>query len=98
MTFVRTPATPRKPFGSALSSLGPPFPPFGLPANQGSFHSYLVSCAVGLIEKGCFAAYHAPSLQPLQIIRIFVIACSPPWDSGTIWSTEARSWPRPYRL
>src|SRR5665647_1150642 len=43
MTFVRTPATPRKPFGSALSSLGPPFPPFGLPANQGSFHFYLGS-------------------------------------------------------
>lgn len=43
MTFVRTPATPRKPFGSALSSLGPPFPPFGLPANQESFHSYLGS-------------------------------------------------------
>src|ERR1035441_6643300 len=43
MTFVRTPATPRKPFGSAPSSLGPPFPPFGLPVNQGSFHSYLGS-------------------------------------------------------
>src|ERR1019366_10284687 len=43
MTFVRTPATPRKPFGSAPSSLGPPFPPFGLPANQGSVHSYLES-------------------------------------------------------
>src|ERR1039458_6669869 len=43
MTFVRTPATPRKPFGSAPSSLGPPFPPFGLPANQESFHSYLGS-------------------------------------------------------
>src|ERR1035437_5500053 len=43
MTFVRTPATPRKPFGSALSSLGPPFPPFGLPANQESVHSYLES-------------------------------------------------------
>src|ERR1035437_440293 len=43
MTFVRTPATPRKPFGSALSSLGPPFPPFGLPANQESFHFYLGS-------------------------------------------------------
>src|ERR1035437_1957721 len=43
MTFVRTPATPRKHFGSALSSLGPPFPPFGLPANQGSFHFYLGS-------------------------------------------------------
>src|ERR1035441_8602754 len=43
MTFVRTPATPRKPFGSALSSLRPPFPPFGLPANQGSFHFYLGS-------------------------------------------------------
>src|ERR1017187_7144800 len=43
MTFVRTPATPREPFGSAPSSLGPPFPPFGLPANQGSFHFYLGS-------------------------------------------------------
>src|SRR5450759_881791 len=43
MTFVRTPATPRKPFGSAPSSLGPPFPPFGLPANQESVHSYLES-------------------------------------------------------
>src|SRR5450759_4211301 len=43
MTFVRTPATPRKPFGSALSSLGPPIPPFGLPANQESFHCYLGS-------------------------------------------------------
>src|ERR1035437_2719894 len=43
MTFVRTPATPRKHFGSALSSLGPPFPPFGLPANQESFHFYLGS-------------------------------------------------------
>src|ERR1035437_9767401 len=43
MTFVRTPATPRKPFGSGLSSLRPPFPPFGLPANQGSFHFYLGS-------------------------------------------------------
>src|ERR1019366_6053397 len=30
-------------FGFALSSLGPPFPPFGLPANQGSFHFYLGS-------------------------------------------------------
>src|ERR1035437_801076 len=40
MTFVRTPATPRKPFGSAPSSLGPPFPPFDLPANQESFHFY----------------------------------------------------------
>src|ERR1035437_9786113 len=43
MTFVRTPATPRKPFGSAPSSLVPPFPPFGLPANQESVHSYLES-------------------------------------------------------
>src|ERR1019366_5312412 len=30
-------------FGFALSSLGPPFPPFGLPANQESFHFYLGS-------------------------------------------------------
>src|ERR1035437_8039094 len=43
MTFVRTPATPRKHFGSALSSLGPPFPPFGLPANLESFHFYASS-------------------------------------------------------
>src|ERR1039457_2631853 len=111
MTFVRTPATPRKHFGSDLTRFwGPPLCSFGFTQVRSaevlasiryprpiSLLFSRVRCS-NWLEKECSAERQASSLQPLQIIRIFVTACSPPWDSGTIWSTEARSWPRPYSL